>query len=143
MTILACTVMEKFHYLKNGKKIGEKQGRAKEKARLNPTIQHIVFNLHSKYDYSSLHSCGKSLTQNFIIQRMERKKIGEVRGRISRKALVLNPTIQHVIFNLHTKYDYSRLHGCGEFFDQKGTDERLAGTDRCKPVFPHFFEAGV
>ena len=61
----------------------------------------------------------KYLTKNFIIQRMERKKIGQVQGRISRRRLVCNPTIQHVIINLYTKYDSSCLQGCGEIFDEK------------------------
>ena len=60
----------------------------------------------------------KSLTKNFIIQSMERKKIGQIQGRISRR-LVCNPTIQHVIINLCTKYDSSSLQGCGEIFDEK------------------------
>ena len=36
---------------------------------------------------------------------MERKKFGQIQGRISRR-LVYNPTIQHVITNLYTKYDF-------------------------------------
>ena len=55
-----------------------------------------------------------SLTKNFIIQSMERKKIGQIQGRISRRRLICNPTIQHVIINLYTKYDSSSLQGCGE-----------------------------
>ena len=50
---------------------------------------------------------------------MERKKIGQIQGRISRRRLVCNPTIQHVIIYLHTKYDSSSLQGCGEIFDEK------------------------
>ena len=49
----------------------------------------------------------KSLTKNFIIQSMKRKKIGQVLGRIRRRTLVRNPTIQYIIINLHTKYDFS------------------------------------
>ena len=60
-----------------------------------------------------------SLTKNFIIQSMERKKIGQIQGRISRRRWVCNPTIQHVIINLYTKYDSSSLQGCGEIFDEK------------------------
>ena len=37
----------------------------------------------------------------------------------SRIRLVLNPTIQQVVINLHTKYEHSSLHGCGEIFDEK------------------------
>ena len=91
----------------------------------------------------------KSLTKNFIIQSMERKKIGQIKGRISRRRLVCNPTIQHVIINLYTKYDSSSLQGCGEIFDEKvlrnygRTDGRMDGmTDRCKPVYPPLFQSG-
>ena len=54
----------------------------------------------------------KSLTKNFIIQSMERKKIGQIHRRIRRRYLVLNSTIQQVVINLHTKYEHSSLHGC-------------------------------
>ena len=50
---------------------------------------------------------------------MERKKVGQIQGSISRRKLVCNPTIQHVITNLYTKYDFSSLQGCGEIFDEK------------------------
>ena len=50
---------------------------------------------------------------------MENKKIGQILGRISRRRLVCNPTIQHVIINLYTKYDFSTLQDCGEIFDEK------------------------
>ena len=91
----------------------------------------------------------KSLTKNFIIQSMERKKIEQIKGRISRRRLVCNPTIQHVIINLYTKYDSCSLQGCGEIFDEKvlrnygRTDGRTDGmTDRCKPVYPPLFQSG-
>ena len=81
---------------------------------------------------------------------MERKKSGQIQGRISRRRLVCNPTIQHVIINLYTKYDSSSLQGCGEIFDEKvlrnyerRTDGRTDGmTDRCKPVYPPLFQSG-
>ena len=50
---------------------------------------------------------------------MKRKKSGQIQGRISRRRLVCNPTIQHVIINLYTKCDSSSLQGCGEIFDEK------------------------
>ena len=50
---------------------------------------------------------------------MERKKIGQIKGRISRRRLVCNPTIQYIIINLLTKYDYSSLHSFTEIFDEK------------------------
>ena len=61
----------------------------------------------------------KSLTKNFIIQSMERKKIGQIQGGISRRRLVRNPTIQYIIINPHTKYEYSSLHTFAEIFDEK------------------------
>ena len=61
----------------------------------------------------------KSLTKNFIIQRKERKKIGQIQGRISRRRLVCNPTIHYIIINLHTKYDYPSWHSFTEIFDEK------------------------
>ena len=91
----------------------------------------------------------KSLTKNFIIRSMERKKIGQILGRISRRRLVCNPTIRLVILNLYTKYDVSSLQGCGEIFDEKvlrnygRTDGRTDGmTDRRKPVYPPLFQSG-
>ena len=50
---------------------------------------------------------------------MERKKIEQIKGRISRRRLVCNLTIQYTIINLHTKYDYSSLHSLEEIFDEK------------------------
>ena len=61
----------------------------------------------------------KSLKKNFIIQSMERKKIGQIQGRISRRRLVRNPTIKYIIINLHTIYDYSSLHSFTEIWDEK------------------------
>ena len=60
----------------------------------------------------------KSLTKNFSLQSTEGKKIEQIQDRICRRRLVLNPTIQQVVINLHTKYYYSSLHGCGEIFDE-------------------------
>ena len=48
----------------------------------------------------------KSLTQNFIILRMERRRLDDILGRINKRMLVLSPTIQQVIINLHPKYDH-------------------------------------
>ena len=46
---------------------------------------------------------------------MEGKKIGQIKGQISRRRLVLNPTIQQVVINLHTKYEHSSLHTVRNF----------------------------
>ena len=61
----------------------------------------------------------KSLKKNFIIQSMERKKIGQIHGRISRRRLGCNPTIKYIIINLHTIYDYSSLNSFTEIWDKK------------------------
>ena len=53
----------------------------------------------------------KSLIKN-VIQSMDGKKIGQILGRIGRRRLVPNRTIQQVIIYLHTKYENSSLHGC-------------------------------
>ena len=126
MTILARTVSQKslmkIFIIQNmeRKKIRQIQGRISRRRLVrNPTIQYIIINLFTKYDYSCLTVSQKYLTKNFIIQSMERKKIGQRQGRISRRRLVCNPTIQHVIINLYTKYDFSSLQGCGEIFDEK------------------------
>ena len=80
----------------------------------------------------------KSLTKNFIIQSMERKKIGQIQGRISRRRLVRNPMIQCIIINLLTKSDYSSLRSFTEIFDEKfhhskyGKKENLTDTGKNK-----------
>ena len=116
ITTLACTVSQKS-LTKNfiiqsieRKKIGQIQGRISRRRLVrNPSIQYIIINLHTKYDYSRLHSFTEICDENSIIQSIERKKIGQTQGRISRRRLVRNPTIQYIIINLHTKYDYRTL----------------------------------
>ena len=102
------------------KKNGQIQGRISRRRLVrNPTIQYIIINLHTKYDHSSLHIFIEIFDENFHRQSMERKKNGQIQGRISRRRLVYNPTIQHVIINLYTKYDSSSLQGCEKIFDEK------------------------
>ena len=50
-----------------------------------------------------------SLTKN-----LERKK-----KRTNRRRPICNPTIQHVVANLYTKFEISILNGCGDIFDEK------------------------
>ena len=50
---------------------------------------------------------------------MERKKTGQIQGKNKRRRLVCNPTIQYIIINLNTKYDYSSLHNFTEIVDKK------------------------
>ena len=66
-----------------------------------------------------------SLTKN-----LERKKKEQIQGRINRRMPFFNPTIQHVIVKLHTKFEVSILNGYGDIFDEisgekeKGTNTR-------------------
>ena len=60
----------------------------------------------------------KSLTKKIIIQSMERKNIAQIQKRISSRRLALNPTVQYIIDNHHTKYDYPSLQGFTEIFDE-------------------------
>ena len=53
------------------------------------------------------------------MKNVERKKNRSIQGRISRRRLVCNPTVQYIIINLHTKYEYSSLHSFTEIFDEK------------------------
>ena len=69
---------------------------------------------------------------------MERKKIGQIQGRISRKRLVRNPTIQYIIINLLTEYDYSSSHSFTEILYEKfhhskyGKKENWTNTEKNK-----------
>ena len=48
------------------KKIGQIQERISSRRLVcNHTKQHIVINLYTKYDYSSLHGCGEILEEKF------------------------------------------------------------------------------
>ena len=85
-----------------------------------------------------------------MTKNLERKKKGQTQGRTNRRMPICNPTIQLVLVDLYTKYEVSILNDCGDIFDEKvlrnygRTDGRTDGTmDRCKPVYPHFFKAGV
>ena len=131
------------------KKIGQIQGRISRRLVRNPTIQYIITNFLTKYDYSSLHNFTEIFDEKFHHSKYGKKENWTNTGKDKQKRLVCNPTIQHVIINLYTKYDSSSLHGCGEIFDEKvlrnygRTDGRTDGmTDRCKPVYPPFFQSG-
>ena len=78
----------------------------------NTTIQQVVINLHTNMNILACMVLEKSLMKNVILQSMEGKQIGKIQGRISRRRLVLNPTIQQCIMNLHTLDQLSTLHGC-------------------------------
>ena len=106
ITTLACTFSQKsltksfIIQSMERKKIGQTQGRIRRRRLVhNPTIQYIIINLLTKYNYSSLHSFTEIFDENFSIQSVERKKIGQIQGRISMRRLVRNPTIQYIIIN--------------------------------------------
>ena len=111
---------ENFHHSKYGKKKNRTNtGRTKQEkagSQSQDTIHH--HQPYTKYDYSSCTVSQESLTKTFIIESMERKKIGQIQGRISRRRLVRKPLIQYIIINLLTKYDYSCLHSCTEIFEE-------------------------
>ena len=112
---------EKFQHSKYGKKENWTNTGKNKRRRLvrDPTIQYIIINLYTKYEYSSLHSFTEIFDEKFHHSKYGKKEIGQIQGRISRRRLVCNPTIQHVIINLYTKYYFSSLQGCGEIFDEK------------------------
>ena len=115
MTTLACTVTQK-PLTKNfiiqsmeRKKIRQIQGRIRGEGwfaipRYNTSLSTCISNMTTLACTVSQ----QSLTKNFIIRSMERKKIGEIQERISWRRLVRNP-----------KYDYSSLHNFTEIFDEK------------------------
>ena len=77
MNTLAFTEIfdENFHYLKCGKKENWTNTWKNEHEKVhNPTIKYIIINLHTKYDYSSLHYFTEIFDEKSIIQSMERKK---------------------------------------------------------------------
>ena len=125
MTILACMVsqktLKKNFIIQNmeRKKIGQIQGRISRRRLVrNPTIQYIIINLLPKYDYSSLHSFTEIFDEKFHHSKYRKKENWTNTGKNKRR-LVCNPTIQHIIINMYTKYDFSSLKGCGEIFDEK------------------------
>ena len=79
MSVLACTVAketdEKFRYSKYGKKENWTNTETIRRRRLilNPTIQQVVTNLSTKYDYSSLHDCGEIFDKTFHHSKYENK----------------------------------------------------------------------
>ena len=105
---------EKVHYSKYGKKeYWTNTGKNKQRRLvLNPTIQHIVINLHTKWDYSSLHGSGEIFDEKFQYSKYGKK---EYWTNTSRKRLVLNPTIQHIVIKCIP--NMSSLNGCEEIFD--------------------------
>ena len=106
------------------KKIGHIQRRINRRMlERNHTLQHIIIYLHTKSDCSSLQGLTGFFDENFMIQSMGRMKIGQTYGRISRRWLVCNRTIQYV-FNLYTKYTYFSLLAFTEICDEQNRYSR-------------------
>ena len=106
----------------------------------NPTIQYIIINLLTKYDYSRLHSFTEIFDENFHHSKYVKKENWTNTGKNKQEKAGLQSTIQHP----YTKYDFSSLQGCGEIFDEKvlRNYERTDGrTNRCKPVYPPLFQS--
>ena len=102
------------------KKIGQIQGRISRRRLVrNPMIQYIIINLHTKYEYSSLHSFTEIFDEKFLHSKYGKKENWTNTWKNKRRRLVCNPTIDYIIINLHTKYDYSSLHSFTEIFDEK------------------------
>ena len=127
MTTTACTISQKSLTKKfliqsmERKKIGQIQ-RRKSTRRLvcDPTIKYTIIDVHTKHDYSSLHSYTEIFDEKCHFSKYG-KKIGQIQGRISMRRLVGSPTIQYIIINPHTKYDYSCLHSFTEIFDKNSS----------------------
>ena len=85
----------------------------------NPMIQYTIINLHTIYDYSSLHNFTEIFDEKFHCSKYGKEENRQIQGRISMRRLVYNPMIQYIIINLHTKYDYSSLHSLAKIFDEK------------------------
>ena len=123
MTPLACIVSQKsltknfINQNMERKKIGQLQGRISMRRLVrNPATQCVIINLHTKYDYSSLHSFTEIFDEKFHHSKYGKNENGQIQERISMRRLVRNPTIQYIIINLHTKYDYSSLNSFTELF---------------------------
>ena len=82
-----------------------------------------------------------------MTKNLERKKKEQTQESTNRRKPICDPTIQLVVVNLYTKYAVSIFNGNEISLTKKCygiTDGRTDGTtDRCKPVYPHFFKAGV
>ena len=86
----------------------------------NPMIQYIIVNLHTEYEYSSLHSFTEIFDKKILHSKYGKKENWTNNtGKNKRRRLVCNPTIHYIIINLHTKYEYSSLHSFTEIFDEK------------------------
>ena len=102
------------------KKIGQIQVRiSRRRLVCNPTIQCIIINLLTKYDYSSLDSVTEIFDEKFHHSKYGKKENWTNTGKNKQGRLVRNPMIHCIIINLLTKSDYSSLHSFTEIFDEK------------------------
>ena len=91
------------------------QGRTnRRKPIFNPTIQHVIVNLYTKFKVSILNGCG-----DIFDEKSGKKEKEQTKGRTNRRMPICNPTIQLVVMNLYTKYEVSILNGCRDIFDEK------------------------
>ena len=102
------------------KNVERKKNRRISRRRLvrNLMVQYNIINLHTKYEYSSFHSFTEIFDEKFHHSKYGKKENQTNTGKNKRR-LVRNPTIQYIIINLYTKYEYSSLHSFTEIFDEK------------------------
>ena len=106
----------------------------------DPMIQYIFINLHTKYDYFSLHGFTAIFDEKFHYSNYEKEENWTNTGKNKHKKAgwLRNPMIQYSIINLHTKYDYSILHNFTKIFDEKfhhskkGKKENRTNTGKTK-----------
>ena len=112
----------KIHYLKYGKKENWTNTGKNKHENAGSRSHDAIHHYQPVQPNMTTRACmvlQQSLTKNFNIQNMERKKIGQIQERISIRRLVHYLTIQFIIINLHSKYDNSSLHSFTEIFDEK------------------------
>ena len=60
-----------------------------------------------------------------LTKNMESKKKEQIQERTNRRRPIFNPTIQHVIVNLYTKFKVSIVNGCGDIFGEKFGEKEI------------------
>ena len=110
------------------KNVERKKNRRISRRRLvrNPTVQYIIINLHTKYEYSSLHSFTEIFDEKFHHSKYgkKEKRTNTGKNKQEKAGLQSHNTIHHyqpayIIINLHTEYEYSSFHSFTEIFDEK------------------------
>ena len=91
------------------------------------------YNLSLQTSIPNLKFLSKMVVQICLTKNLERKKKEQIQGRTSRRRSIFNPTIQHVIVNLYTKFEVSNFNGFGDIFDEKsGKKEKGTNTRKNK-----------